>query len=173
MPLTPNMKAFGSYAATLLPPGEPLLVMGSYDEPAMCDESRFERSVDEVDPGNHPNWDGFVRVSGGLCGEGGVESWAGRMWRVTSSLSEGFYYYAVTDRRVLLIGRERMSLDFRIHFEAPRSAISSIRRKGKPFQRGRVELRFVDGSMKAFLTGTLSARQARRLVAALSEPGGD
>jgi hypothetical protein len=203
MPLLDYVKIYGPDVAKLLDVHERLLAMAGYSEPLIGDESRLGRTVDELTPrmrrhidkhGPPPPDDKFVqgfdplmggvlvnynridRFMGGISGEGGPESVAGRFWRAMKRPSDGLEYIAVTGRRLLVLSMatsgEATSGDqqFRIVFEVPRSAVASARRAGKLLlQRGRVEVRFTDGSMKAFTTAMLSTARARSLVAALSE----
>ena len=200
MPLINYLKLYGADVARVLAPGERLIELGPYREPLAGDESRLERTADELDPltrrlaarggPRKPPSDRFIqgidplsgvqvnenridRFFGGITGEGGVESFAGRLWR-SAKANTKIKYYAVTDRRLLLLVEQGKinSGDYRIAFEAPRSAVLSARRRGKLlFQWGRVELRFSDGSMKACTLGMLSVGRANALVAALSGDG--
>jgi hypothetical protein len=113
------------------------------------------------------------RLMGGISGEGGPGSVAGRLWRAPRSHAGGTYY-AITDRRLLLAASRPGATDYRVIFETPRESVTSLARRGKLlFQRGRVEVRFADGSMKAWTPGMVSAARARSLVAALSGPPSD
>jgi hypothetical protein len=197
MPLIDYVKLYGSDVAKVLDRGETLVDMGSYREPLIGDESRLTRTVDELSPrlrqmveehGPAPKSDKIIegfdplrggvqvnprridQVLGGISGEGGPESAAGRLWR--AGKGDGSRYYAVTDRRLLLLAQAAIgSGEYTIVFDLPRTAVASARRRGKlMLQRGRVEVRFTDGSMKAWTTGLLSTARARSLVAALSGP---
>jgi hypothetical protein len=199
MPLINFVKLYGSEIAKLLGEGERLVDMGRYREPLIGDESRLLRTPEELSAGmrrlvaeqgplpERPDkfihgFDPFMgglqvnprridRFMGGISGEGAPASLAGRLWRAPRSHA-GSTYYAVTDRRLLLLAASRPgAVDYRVIFEAPRDAVASAARRGKLlFQRGRVEVRFSDGSMKAWTPGMLSAARARSLVAALSRP---
>lgn len=198
MPLIDFVKIYGPDLVKLLGRDEHLLAMAGYSEPLIGDESRLGRTVDELSPrmrrhidkygpppepsdkfvqGFDPlmggilvNYNRIDRFMGGISGEGGPESMAGRLWRAVKEPSSGSHYVAVTGRRLLVLSMSIPTHEFTIAFEAPRSAIASARRVGKLFfQRGRVEVRFTDGSMKAFTTAMLSTARARSLVAALSE----
>jgi hypothetical protein len=197
MPLIDYVKLYGSDVAKVLDRHETLVDMGSYREPLIGDESRLTRTVDELSPrlrqmveehGPAPRSDKVIegfdplrggiqvnprridRFLGGVSGEGGPGSAAGRLWR--AGKGDGSRYYAVTDRRLLLLAQATVgSGEYQIVFDLPRSDVVSARRRGKlMFQRGRVEVRFSDGSMKAWTTGLLSTARARSLVAALSGP---
>jgi hypothetical protein len=201
MPLINYVKLYGADVAKVLQSDEQLIDMGLYREPLIGDESRLERAVDELSPrmrryvkergplpprsdkffqgfdlfrgGVQVNPDRINRLMGGISGEGGTDSMAGRLWLAANSRDRGgSTYYAVTERRLLLLTEAKInSGDYQILFELPRSAVASVARKGKLlFQRGRVEVRFTDGSMKAWTPGMLSAARARSLVAALSGP---
>lgn len=90
----------------------------------------------------------------------------------------------VTDRRLLFVeersatwakddsGTRVRSAHYLLTAAVPLSALVSARRRGRPGARGRVELHFRDGSMLALMTGVLSTRPARRLLAALGVPAG-
>jgi hypothetical protein len=168
--------------------------MGLYREPLIGDESRLERTADEADPrrserGEPPTRsDAFVqgfdplrgglqvnprridRLLGGVSGAGAPGSVAGRLWRAAKEY-DGSTYYAVTERRLLLLGAARPgSGEYRSLCEVPRAQVASATRRGKILlQRGRVEVHFADGSMKAWTTAMLTAARGRSLVAALSE----
>jgi hypothetical protein len=198
MPLINYVKMYGADVAKVLKPDERLVDMGPYREPLIGDESRLERTFDELSPrmrehvekrGSLPASDKFVqgfdplagglqvnpsridRWLGGISGEGGVSSIAGQLWRAADKY-DGDTSYAVTDQRLLLLGEAKLgSGDYRIIFELPRTAVASAARKGKLlFQRGRVEVRFTDRSMKAWTPGMVFAARARSLVAALTGP---
>ncbi len=199
MPLIDFVKTYGPDVAKLLGRDERLLAMAGYNEPLIGDESRLGRTLDELSPrmrryvekhgappqpsdkfvqGFDPlmggilvNYNRIDRFVGGISGEGGPGSMAGRFWRAVKEPTDGSLYVAVTGRRLLVLSMSVPKEEFTIVFEAPRSAIASVRRAGKLlFQRGRVEVRFTDGSMKAFTTAMLSTARARSLVAALSGP---
>jgi hypothetical protein len=196
MPLINYVKLYGAEVAKVLDRDERLIEMGLYREPLLGDESRLERTTDELSGGprgpvderdRSGGTDKFVqgfdplagglqvnprridRALGGLSGVGGAASLAGRMWRAGRH-HDGSAYYAVTERRLLLLGTTRPGAgDYHILVEVPRAEVASAARRGKLlFQRGRVEVRFTDGSMKAWTTATLSTGRARSLVAALS-----
>jgi hypothetical protein len=199
MPLINYVRLYGSEVAGVLDAGERLLDMGRYREPLIGDEGRLLRTPDELSPrlrrlieergplpersdrfieGFDPLMGGLQvnprridRLMGGISGEGGPGSMAGRLWRAPRSHA-GSTYYAVTDRRLLLLATSKPSeTDYRIIFETPRDSVTSAARRGKLlFQRGRVEVRFADGSMKAWTPGMISAARARSLIAALSGP---
>jgi hypothetical protein len=198
MPLIDLVKLNGPDVARLLGRNERLLDMAAYSEPLIGDESRLARTVDELGPrmrdhvdkhgsvpppSNSPvagvdplsgiqvNHEYIPRLMGGVAGEGAPGSMAGRMWRAVTSVKGGALYCAVTNQRLLVVAHDLASDKFAIIFDVPRSAVQSAIRKGKLLlQRGRVELRFTDGSMKAFTTGMLSTARARSLVATLSQP---
>ncbi len=175
MPLFDFRKLYGAELAAALRPDERLHAVGPYTEPLAGDESRLGVAgpgPDRLILGfsflhgllwNHHRID---RALGGVCGVGGPDSIAVRLWRAAEDCPDNTYY-AVTDQRLVLLAW-RLPAEFRVVFEVPRSAVAGARRKGKPFQRGRVELRFTDGSMKAFTTGILRTTHARALLKALS-----
>jgi hypothetical protein len=198
MPLVNYVKLYGADVATVLEPGERLIDMGPYREPLIGDESRLERTVAELTPrmrqyvekrGPLPRSDRFIegfdpfqgglqvnpnridRWMGGISGEGAPGSLAGRLWRTAKSYG-GEMAYAVTDRRLLVLAEDKPDKgSYEILFEVPRAAVASATRRGKLlFQRGRVEVRFTDGSMKAWTPGFVSAARGRSLVSALTGP---
>jgi hypothetical protein len=198
MPLIDFVKLNGPDVARLLGRNERLLDMAAYSEPLIADESRLARTVDELGPrmrahvdkrgwapppshgpiggidplsGVQVNHEYIPRLMGGVAGAGAPDSMAGRMWRAVKKVGGGALYCAVTDQRLLVVAHDLASDRFAIVFDVPRSAVRSAIRKGKLLlQRGRIELRFTDGSMKAFTTGMLSTARARSLVATLSAP---
>ncbi|WP_159079566.1 hypothetical protein [Plantactinospora sp. BC1] len=189
------VKVYGSDVARLFASGERLVDMGGYREPLIGDESRLGRTPEEMgararrveerspgamqsekfvqgfDPfagGLQTNPDRIDRFLGGLSGEGGPGSAAGRLWRAAKGYG-GIAYYAVTDRRLLLVGNNPGADTFDLLFEVPLAQVVAATVRGKLLmQRGRVEVRFADGSMKAWTPGMFSTSAARRLVAALS-----
>jgi hypothetical protein len=197
MPLINYVKLYRADVASVLEPGEQLIDMGPYQEPLIADGSRLERTVDEVSPrmrraverhralppspdasaqgfdllrgGPQAGPDRINRFVGGSCGEGAADSVAGRLWRAAER-HDGASYYAVTVRRLLLLAESLSdSVKYQILFDLPRSSVASAALSGKLFfPRGRVEVRFTDGSMKAWTAGTVFAARARSLVAALS-----
>ena len=200
MPLIDYLKLYGTNAAEVLDQGEQLLDMGLYREPLIGDESKLGRTIDELSPrlrerverrggqtvtGSDRFVQGFDVLAGGLrvnphridrifgriSGVGGRDSVAGRMWRAGRNRVGGTYY-AVTGHRLLLLGTDKVGLRvYRVLFDVPRAEVASAVRKGKIlFQRGRVEIRFTDGSMLALTPGMVSTARARSLVAALSSP---
>jgi len=198
MPLIDFVQVYGQDVAKLLDRHERLLAMTGYNEPLIGDESRLGRTLDELSPrmrryaekrgappqlsdrfvqGFDPlngilvNYNRIDRFMGGISGEGGPGSIAGRMWRAGEKPpGDGSLYVAATGRRLLVLSMNTRTQEFTIVFEVARSDIASARRAGKLFQRGRVEVRFTDGSMKAFTTAIFSTARARTLVAALSGP---
>jgi hypothetical protein len=196
MPFVDYVELHGDDIAKYLEPGERLIDMGPYNEPAIGDESKLELAFEELDPaiqahlrkngqseppppsdklyegfsffggGIQLNHDLINRWIGGLNGIGKPTSVAGRLWR--AGQPRGFDACAVTTYRLLFL-IEPKSRDFRIAFEVPRHHIASAELRGKLFfQRGRVEVRFTDGSMIAWTPGMLFATRGRMLVAALT-----
>jgi hypothetical protein len=135
---------------------------------------RFFQGFDLFRGGLLVNPDRVNGLLGGVSGLGDPESAAGRWWRAARNDERRWdsVEYGVTDRRLLLLtsrSRGRGDTEYRILCEVPRSAVASADRRGKLlFQRGRVEVRFADGSMIAWTAGMLSTARARTLVAALS-----
>jgi hypothetical protein len=197
VPLFDHVKLSGEAVSKVLEPGERLLALGGFHQPLSGDESRLERSDDELTSveqrflretgqrprqsdtwfqgidwgGVHINSDRIQRVLSGLSGAGAVDSTAGRMWRASKSHQHGLLKWAVTDQRLLLLlDKIGNPPSFEIHFSVDRTLIRSVRRRGKLlFQWGRVEVTFVDGSMIAFLAALLDVGAARQLVRALSD----
>jgi hypothetical protein len=195
MPLINYLKLYGTDVAKALEQDERLIEMGLYREPLLGDESRLERTTDELtggprgsvdDHGAPGTTDRFVqgfdplrgglqvnprridRALGGVSGVGTAGSFACRLWWAARH-HDGSTYYAVTERRLLLLGTTRAGAgDYQILLAVPRAQVASAARRGKLlFQRGRVEVAFTDGSMKAWTTAMLSTGRARSLVAAL------
>lgn len=104
---------------------------------------------------------------GGVTAAGGASSIAARMLAAIRS-TRGSTYYAVTDRRLLLLTRPSIRT-FTPLFSVPLGAIRQARHEEKWFlpQRGRVVLYFADNSLLALVTGHLFAGRAKALVAAL------
>jgi hypothetical protein len=139
-----------------------------------------EKLVEGFDPtigGLQVNQSRIDRLLGGLSGAGAADSVAGQWWRAVKGRAQRWdtTEYAVTDRRLLLLTsrtRGAGNTEYKIMHEVPRRRVSSAVRRGKwLFQRGRVEVRFTDGSMIAWSAGLLSTRRAHALVAALAGPG--
>jgi hypothetical protein len=193
VPLFDGVKVYGEAVSTVLAPGERLLAIGGFHTLLNGDESKLERRDHELTKveqrflrehgrrmpssdrwfqgvdwtGIHVNSDRFERLLSGLVGIGAVDSYAGRLWRSTKQ-SRGLLQWAVTDRRFLVLD-STPSNDYSIPFSVDRADVRSARRRGKLlFQWGRVELRFVDGSMFSFLAAMLDVVAARNLVRALS-----
>jgi hypothetical protein len=189
MPLINYLKHYGTDVEKVLQPGERLIDLGLYHEPLLGDESRIapaagsgsspEKLVEGFDltrGGLQVNPSRIDRLFGGLAGEGGADSVAGLWWRAVKTGDRwDSTEYGVTDRRLLLLTsrtRGAGETEYKIMHAVPRGQVASALRRGRwMFQRGRVEVRFTDGSMIAWSTGMLSTARARSLVAALSGPG--
>jgi hypothetical protein len=200
MPLINHLRYAKADVEKVLEPGERLIDLGLYQEPLIGDESRLERAEDELSPrmrryvdkhGSPPprseklfgfdlftgldvNEDRVARFFGGRKGEGAVDSVAGQWWRAAKNSPENMDHveYGVTDRRLLLLTNRVNSNEYKVIFSVPRGEVASAQHRGKLLlQRGRVEVRFTDGSMVAFITGMLMTGRARALVAALSGSG--
>lgn len=113
------------------------------------------------------NNDRIARFWGGLNGKGYSDSMAGSMWRAVAT-APGEPYYMVTDQRFLVVMKKSEDDEFEVAFFLPRSEITAARRRGRPLQRGRVELWFKDRSMIALGTGVFRTHRAQSLVRALS-----
>lgn len=117
------------------------------------------------------------RMLGGVAAAGHIGSWAYRLVEASRDLSKRnrFHYLLVTDRRLLLAGRESSfrskSRAYEVGLEIPRSALAQADLDSRPFARGRVALAFTDGSMIAMDLGTYRAGAARTLIQALTSPG--
>jgi hypothetical protein len=113
-------------------------------------------------PWNRIDWDARL---GGTSVAGGPGSHAVRIADATRDRAG--HFGVVTAHRLVVV--RRVGTDkFTMAAEAPRADVVYARRRGRLFQRGRVLIGFVDGSQLAVDTGILSARQAGRLVTALS-----
>lgn len=181
MPLIDHVKLYGEDVSKVLQPGERLLAMGFFtsdlgdkerlpDHDGPLPSDKFFLGFKLLAGGLRTNPHRFDRFFFGVSGIGGRSTIAGQFFRVTEDTRIS-PHYAVTDRRLLLLHEEKTgSGDYRIVFETPRSTVASAARRGRLFQRGRVELTFTDGSMKALTTGMLFTGRARQLVRALHTP---
>lgn len=122
-----------------------------------------------------PDSPSLKRMLGGTASEGHLGSWASRLNEAYVSLlgKNRSQYLLVTDRRLLLasgriFGRDP---DNTIHLEIPRAALAAADLEGRPFTRGRVVIRFTDGSMIALDLGTWRTKAAQSFVQALAAPG--
>jgi hypothetical protein len=196
VPLLNHAKIRGPEIAEVLEPGERLLALGLYRDSLNGDRSRLELADSELTAieqrfqretgqrlagsdsvvqgvdwqGVHVNSGRVNRLLFGLDGVGAVKSAAGQMWRAAHDRSSGLRYWAVTDRRLLLL-RDRTGTDqpWQIGYAVTRSTVRSVRRRGKLLlQWGRVEVVFADDSMLAWLTGFVDVGAARQLVRAMA-----
>jgi hypothetical protein len=92
--------------------------------------------------------------------------------RLADGTRHGVSQYGVVTARRFVVVRRIGTDRFALVAEAPRSEVVSVRRRSRPFQRGRVVIGFADGSQLAVLTGVVVAGQAKRLAAALSPSPG-
>jgi hypothetical protein len=93
-------------------------------------------------------------------------------WRGSTERAEPVDLVAVTDRRMILLSSLNAG-KVQVRAEVFRSQIRSAHRRPRGFRvlsRGRVEIVFTDGSMKALCPGYLGARRARAFAQALSTP---
>ncbi|MBO0803164.1 MAG: hypothetical protein J2P25_08840 [Nocardiopsaceae bacterium] len=117
------------------------------------------------------------RMLGGVSTAGRIGSWAYRLVEAEQFLRKDkrLQYLLVTDRRLLLAGREltwgKGGRDYAAALEVPRGALVHAAREGRPFARGRVVLAFADGSMVALDLGSFRTGAARTLIKALASPG--
>ena len=124
--------------------------------------SPLDRLLDIDWPWNKIDWDDKL----------GGTSVAGRPGSLAVRLADGTrhgvsQFGVVTARRFVVV--RRIATDrFTLVVEAPRGDVVRVRRRSRPFQRGRVVIDFTDGSQLAVHTGILLTAQANRLVAALS-----
>ncbi|HEX6499538.1 MAG TPA: hypothetical protein VF054_10960 [Micromonosporaceae bacterium] len=159
--------AFGDESGLGQPAGN-LRAEGVADRtPAPSEGSRTW--VDGVDPLWGLEWNAAAVDArlGGVTAAGGADSIAARMLAAIRS-TRGSTYYAVTDRRLLLLTRPSIRT-FTPLFAVPLAAVTTARHEARWFlpQRGRVVLHFADGSLLALVTGHLFAGRAKALVAAL------
>jgi hypothetical protein len=80
---------------------------------------------------------------------------------------------ALTDRRIILLGSQGSGGKVQVRVEVPRSQMRDAHRRPRGFHmfsRGRVEVAFTDGSMKALCLGFIRTGRARAFVQALSTP---
>jgi hypothetical protein len=202
MPLINYLKHFKADVEKVLQPGEQLIDLGLYHAPLVGDESRLERTRDELSPrmrryadrhGSPPpssppspsgklfSFDLFTgldvnddRVARFFGGRSGEGSVDSVAGRWWRAAKDlSSAEYGVTNRRLLLLNRPAGEDAYEIAFSVPREQVAFAARRGKLlFQRGRVEVRFTDRSMIAFTTGLLTTGRARSLVAALADRRG-
>jgi hypothetical protein len=99
--------------------------------PPPATSDKLIQGFDPLMGGLQVNPNRFDRWLGGVSGEGGADSVAGRLWR--AARPGGETSCAVTDRRLLLLSEAKLnSGEYRIVFEAPRTAVASAARRGKP-----------------------------------------
>jgi hypothetical protein len=129
------------------------------------DRSLLDRVLDMLSP-SWP-WDDFdmEKAIWGATVAGRSDSPAGRLYIATKRGAEQFG--VVTAQRFAVLKKVGMD-GFELVAEARRAEVVSARRRGRPFQRGRVVIEFADGSHIAVLCGLFLTGQARRLVTALS-----
>jgi hypothetical protein len=130
------------------------------------DRSLLDRVLDALSP-SWP-WDDFdlEKAIWGATVTGRSDSPAGRLYSATEKGSAERFGVVTAHRFAVL---KKVGLDrFELVAEARRAEVVSVRRQGRPFQRGRVVIEFADGSHLAVLCGLLLTGQARRLVTALS-----
>lgn len=178
----------------LLAPGERLLAVLAAAEPPGAEDAAFRRAarggpaaVDDrwvrgfnVVDGLDVNTERVVTALFGTSGYGGPGTAGARLWAAfdpAAGTSGGLRatLVAVTDRRLLaLAGRtvDAATSTATVVTEVPRGDVVSAVRAGRLQTRGRVELRFADGSAKALFLGAARARYARTLVDTLNAAAG-
>ena len=111
---------------------------------------------------NSTDWD---KALSGVAAAGHVGSCAYRL--VAAIEGQQSLYAVVTDRRLLIVRRQGTK-DFTAIFEAPRQAVTTARRKGRGYSRGRVVVEFADKSLVALHAGFVDPGRANKLVRALT-----
>jgi hypothetical protein len=113
-------------------------------------------------PWNRIDWDAKLAGTSvtGIPGSHAVQ--------IADATRDGTGHFGVVTAHRFVVVRQVGTDKFTVAAEAPRADVVYVRRRGRPFQRGRVVIGFVDGSQLAVGTGILFARQATRLVTALS-----
>ncbi|HEX6470251.1 MAG TPA: hypothetical protein VF069_14230 [Streptosporangiaceae bacterium] len=124
--------------------------------------SLLDRILDIDWPWNRLEWDEKL---GGTSVAGAPGSLAVRL---ADSTRNGVAQYGVVTARRFVVVRRVGPDRFTLVAEAMRGDVVYARRRGRPFQRGRVVIGFTDGSQLAVLTGIFLSGQANRLAAALS-----
>lgn len=107
------------------------------------------------------------RMLGGVSAEGRLGSWASRLIGASRDLGTNRgKHLLVTDRRVLLASSKIFGKDpdYAIALEIPQDALADVALESRPFTRGRVVLRFTDGSMIALDFGTWRTAKARSFI---------
>jgi hypothetical protein len=103
---------------------------------------------------------------------GGVNAWGAagsRADAVTRALDAGPAHLLLTDRRLAVVVTDaplRGPVTERLAVAVDRRELVAVERAPRLLQRGRVRLRFVDGSWAMAMMGVFSAAPARRLIAA-------
>lgn len=168
----------------LLDPEERLLA-AAYARIALGDESGLkqpaggtERWITGVDIfGLHWNPARIDRLLAGRVGTGGPDGLAAQLARALSFEDDlGARYLAVTDCRLMVLGRRETRADAPLHLRhaVPRTEVIQARRRSRYLalpQVGRVVLEFADGSSLAVVTGFFLTIAARKLAHALTDRG--
>jgi hypothetical protein len=131
-------------------------------EPESGNRSLLDRILEIDWPWNRIDWDEKL---GGTSVSGRPDSLAVRL---ADGTRHGVAQFGVVTARRFVVVRRIGTDRFTLVAEAPRSDVVDVRRRGRPFQRGRVVIGFADGSRLAVHTGILVTGQAKRLVATLS-----
>lgn len=104
---------------------------------------------------------------------GGVNAWGAagsRADAVSRALGDGPANLLLTDRRLAVVVTDaplRGPVTERVAVSLDRRDLVRVERAPRLLQRGRVRLRFVDGSWAMAMMGVFSAAPARRLIAAI------
>lgn len=111
----------------------------------------------------------WLLYCGATAALAGVDATAGQRWATIRTQAPDPDLVAVTDRRLLLLSSDTGGKT-ELRAEISRDQIRGARRRScglRVYSRGRVEVTFADGSMKALHLGWLRAGRARRVVQAL------
>jgi hypothetical protein len=160
------------------------LLWAAYARVALGDESGLaeppstrQRWITGVDVfGVHWNRVRIDRLIAGRVGTGGPGSLAAQLAGALSFQDDlGARYLAVTDRRLIVLGRRQTRADAPLHLRhaVPRTAVAQARLRSRFLavpQVGRVVLDLADGSSLAVVTGFFLTIAARRLVQSLAPP---
>lgn len=118
-----------------------------------------------------PSLNRMLRVES-VCARTG--SWADRVlnarWMDRGKPSHPHYLF-ISDQRLALVGRQAdgENAAYAAALVLPTHAVADVRLVPKPLVRGRVVIRFADGSMLALKYGTWRASVARRVVDAVEQ----
>lgn len=188
---TREMERHGAGLRRLLPPHERLLTMTGFDRAE--GKSWLESPPDTRSPGRKAvertatvtlgpllylafgSPPSLARIFGGVSESGHAGSWAFWLddtWRRMVLKERRSGALMVTDRRLLLASWKIWGKDpdYAIALEIPREAVAQAAVVPRPFTRGRVELRFTDGSMMALKFAKYRTGPAWSFVQSLTGP---